>query len=55
VFSQRGGDAELTLGRDMSIGYHSHDERTVRLYFTESFTFRVVGPEAVVGLAIEAS
>jgi len=55
LVSQRGGDAELTLGRDMSIGYHSHDERTVQLYFTESFTFRVVGPEAIVALATEAS
>ena len=54
VVSQRGGDAELTLGRDVSIGYHSHDSGTVRLYFTESFTFRVIGPEAVVSLATEA-
>lgn len=55
VISQRGGDAEMTLGRDISIGYHSHDEHTVRLYFTESFTFRVMGPEAVVSLATEAA
>jgi uncharacterized linocin/CFP29 family protein len=55
VISMRGGDAELTLGRDVSIGYHSHDERTVGLYFTESFTFRVAGPEAVVRLAAEAA
>ncbi|MEX1311155.1 MAG: family 1 encapsulin nanocompartment shell protein [Candidatus Sulfomarinibacteraceae bacterium] len=54
VMSTRGGDAELTIGRDISIGYHSHDERTVGLYFTESFTFRVIGPEAVVRLAVES-
>jgi uncharacterized linocin/CFP29 family protein len=51
VISMRGGDAELTIGRDISIGYHSHNERAVELYFTESFTFRVIGPEAVVRLA----
>lgn len=54
VISMRGGDAELTIGRDISIGYHSHDEKTVRLYFTESFTFRVIGPEVVVKLAGKA-
>jgi len=55
VISQRGGDAELTLGRDISIGYHGHDDREVRLYFTESFTFRVVGPEAVVAFETDAA
>jgi uncharacterized linocin/CFP29 family protein len=54
VISTRGGDAELTIGRDISIGYHSHGERAVELYFTESFTFRVMGPEAVVRLAVES-
>jgi uncharacterized linocin/CFP29 family protein len=53
VVSQRGGDAELTVGRDVSIGFHSHDAGTVRLYFTESFTFRVTGPEAIVSLETE--
>ena len=49
VVSKRGGDFELTLGQDISIGYASHDEKTVKLYFVESLTFRVLTPEAVVG------
>jgi uncharacterized linocin/CFP29 family protein len=55
VMSQRGGDAELTLGQDIAIGYESHDQRTVRLYFSESFTFRVLAPEAIVALGTAAS
>jgi uncharacterized linocin/CFP29 family protein len=50
LMSRRGGDAELTLGQDVSIGYECHDSRKVRLYFAESFTFRVLTPEAVVAL-----
>ncbi|MFP3958877.1 MAG: family 1 encapsulin nanocompartment shell protein [Spirochaetaceae bacterium] len=45
--SLRGGDLELVLGQDLSIGYESHDTETVRLYFTESFTFRVLDPKTV--------
>jgi uncharacterized linocin/CFP29 family protein len=50
VVSRRGGDTELTLGQDTSIGYETHDTSTVRLFFSESFTFRVLAPEAVVPL-----
>ncbi len=50
MVSGRGGDAELVLGEDLSIGYHNHDDKKVRLFFTESFTFRVLAPEAVVPL-----
>ena len=38
-------------GQDLSIGYHSHDEATVRLYLEESFTFVVATPEAAVPLS----
>jgi uncharacterized linocin/CFP29 family protein len=48
VVSCRGGDYELRLGQDVSIGYESHDADHVRLYFTESFTFAVYTPEASV-------
>lgn len=48
--SLRGGDFKLVVGRDFSIGYDSHCERTVRLYLEESFTFRVLTPEAAVPL-----
>lgn len=42
----------MTLGRDVSIGYRSHDEDTVRLYLEESASFRVLTPEAAVPLRL---
>lgn len=48
LVSGRGGDFQLTLGQDLSIGYESHNEKEVQLYFTESFTFRTLDPAAVV-------
>jgi uncharacterized linocin/CFP29 family protein len=50
VVSTRGGDFELTLGQDAAVGYEWHDKGTVRLFLTESFTFRVLTPEAIVKL-----
>ncbi|MBK1663951.1 bacteriocin [Rhodospirillum rubrum] len=50
LISQRGGDFELTVGRDFSIGYHDHDAQSVHLYLQESMTFRCLGPEAAVPL-----
>ena len=50
VASQRGGDFELVVGRDLSIGYAGHDADNVQLYIEESFTFRVLSPEAAVPL-----
>jgi uncharacterized linocin/CFP29 family protein len=50
VFSTRGGDFELSIGQDLSIGYLSHTDAVVNLYIQESFTFRVLTPEAVVCL-----
>jgi uncharacterized linocin/CFP29 family protein len=51
VLSGRGGDYELRLGQDLSIGYLSHDAATVQLYFQETFTFAVYTAEASVWLA----
>jgi uncharacterized linocin/CFP29 family protein len=48
--STRGGDLELTLGQDISLGYETHDTRTVRLYLSESFAFRVLEPRSIVKL-----
>jgi uncharacterized linocin/CFP29 family protein len=48
LLSGRGGDFELRLGQDLSIGYLSHDADSVQLYFTESFTFAVYTTEASV-------
>lgn len=51
VLSTRGGDFELHLGQDISIGYLSHDETTVTLYLQESFTFLQLTSEAAVVLS----
>lgn len=50
VVSMRGGDFELVVGRDISIGYLDHDARHVRLYLEESVTFRALSPQAAVPL-----
>lgn len=50
LVSRRGGDFELTLGQDFTIGYELHDAKLVYLYLIESFTFRVLEPTAVVSL-----
>jgi uncharacterized linocin/CFP29 family protein len=50
VLTTRGGDFELHLGQDASIGYLSHDDDSVRLYLQETFTFLVPTSEAVIAL-----
>jgi uncharacterized linocin/CFP29 family protein len=47
----RGGDFELNIGQDVSIGYLSHTDAVVRLYLQETFTFRLLTSEAAVVLA----
>lgn len=39
---------ELTIGQDFAIGYETHDTKEVTLFATESFTFRVLEPKAIV-------
>ncbi|SDF08016.1 family 1 encapsulin nanocompartment shell protein [Pseudonocardia oroxyli] len=46
LVSERGGDFVLDVGQDLSVGYLSHDADTVSLYLEESFTFRVLEPDA---------
>lgn len=53
VLSLRGGDFRLVSGRDPAIGYSGHDEAQVRLYLEESFTFRLLAPEAAVPLVYD--
>ncbi|MFJ9031659.1 family 1 encapsulin nanocompartment shell protein [Streptomyces sp. NPDC102274] len=53
LLSTRGGDFELRIGQDVSIGYLSHDERSIRLYFQETLTFLVYTSEAVVPVEVE--
>jgi len=50
LVSERGGDFELILGQDLSIGYERTENSRVKLFITESFTFRVVTPEALIYL-----
>jgi uncharacterized linocin/CFP29 family protein len=52
LLSCRGGDYELRLGQDLSIGYLSHDAESVELYFTESFTFAAYTSEASVPITV---
>ena len=52
MLSTRGGDYSLHLGQDLSIGYISHDETSIELYFQESFTFLVQTSEAGVELTM---
>jgi uncharacterized linocin/CFP29 family protein len=51
VVTTRGGDFELSIGQDISIGYLSHSDSTVQLYLQEAFVFRVLTTEASVALS----
>ncbi|MET0455540.1 MAG: family 1 encapsulin nanocompartment shell protein [Mycobacterium sp.] len=50
VLSTRGGDFDLQLGTDASIGYLSHDAEVVQLYLEETLTFLCYTAEASVAL-----
>jgi uncharacterized linocin/CFP29 family protein len=50
VVTTRGGDFELDIGQDISIGYSSHSTRSVELYLQETFTFRLLTAEAAAAL-----
>jgi len=50
VVSLRGDDFVFESGQDLSVGYDHHDADNVSLYLEESFSFRVVTPEAAVPL-----
>ena len=50
VLTTRGGDFDLHLGQDTSIGYLSHTDAAVRLYLQETFTFLLLTTEAAVAL-----
>ena len=51
VLTTRGGDFDLQLGTDVSIGYTSHDADTVQLYLQETLTFLCYTAEASVPLS----
>lgn len=50
LLSTRGGDFELRIGQDVSIGYLSHDATSIQLYFQETLTFLAYTAEATVTL-----
>ena len=50
LVTTRGGDHELTIGQDVSIGYLSHTDIEVQLYLQETFTFIDYTTEASVVL-----
>jgi uncharacterized linocin/CFP29 family protein len=50
VLSMRGGDFSFESGEDLSVGYDSHDANVVNLYIEESYSFRVLTPEAAVAI-----
>jgi uncharacterized linocin/CFP29 family protein len=50
LLTTRGGDFELHLGQDVSIGYLAHTATAVQLYFQETFTFLPLTTEASVNL-----
>jgi uncharacterized linocin/CFP29 family protein len=50
VLTTRGGDFDLHLGQDFSIGYLSHTDSVVRLYLQETLTFLLLTTEAAVAL-----
>jgi uncharacterized linocin/CFP29 family protein len=52
VLTTRGGDFDLQLGTDVSIGYTSHDADTVQLYLQETLTFLCYTAEASVALSV---
>jgi uncharacterized linocin/CFP29 family protein len=54
LLSLRGGDFVLESGQDISLGYLDHDAEVVHLYLEESFSFRVLEPEAAVVLQVGA-
>jgi uncharacterized linocin/CFP29 family protein len=41
-------ELNLILGQDISIGYESHSEREVHLFFTESFTLQIHDPATLI-------
>jgi uncharacterized linocin/CFP29 family protein len=51
VVTMRGGDLDLQIGQDASIGYLSHADTHVHLYLQETFTFLYLTSESAVALS----
>ena len=50
MLTTRGGDFDLHIGQDVSIGYLNHTDSIVRLYLQETVTFLLLTTEAAVAL-----
>ncbi len=48
VLSLRGGDFELAVGEDFSVGYRGRTDTTIRFVLEETMVFRANGPDAAV-------
>ena len=53
VVSLRGGDFEMVVGEDLSLGYAGRNETGVTFFLEETMLFRVNGPEAAVVLDVD--
>jgi uncharacterized linocin/CFP29 family protein len=53
VVSLRGGDFELVVGEDLSLGYAGRNETGVTFFLEETMLFRVNGAEAAVVLDVD--
>jgi uncharacterized linocin/CFP29 family protein len=53
MIADREGDVELIIGQDFAVGYHHHASEKVELFLTESLTFRVIAPEAIIGFTVK--
>ena len=51
VITTRGGDLDLHIGQDASVGYLNHTDTHVRLYLQETITFLYLTSESAVALA----
>jgi uncharacterized linocin/CFP29 family protein len=50
ILTTRGGDFDLHIGQDVSIGYSNHSDKVVTLYLQETLTFLLLTSEAAVAL-----
>lgn len=48
LVGNRDDDFQLVLGQDISIGFKNETNDDIEFFFTESFTFKINAPEAVV-------
>ncbi|HTT24456.1 MAG TPA: family 1 encapsulin nanocompartment shell protein [Candidatus Sulfotelmatobacter sp.] len=51
ILTTRGGDLDLHIGQDVSIGYLNHTDTRVHLYLQETFTFLYLTSESAVALS----